>query len=92
MAEQTVALYAGNEGYLDDLPVAQVLPFRDELLEVMRSSYAPLLRRLRTEKIEGSLKSSLDHALVDFKTQYLSRNAEASSADAAEATAENEEQ
>ena len=92
VAEQTVALYAGNEGYLDDLPVAQVLPFRDELLEVMRNSFAPLLRRLRTEKIEGSLKSSLDHALVDFKTQYLSRNAEASSADAAEATAENEEQ
>lgn len=92
VAEQTVALYAGNEGYLDDLPVAQVLPFRDELLEVMRNSFAPLLRRLRTEKIEGSLKSSLDHALVDFKTQYLSRNAEASSAEAAEATAENEEQ
>ena len=83
VAEQTVALYAGNEGYLDDLPVSQVLGFRDELLELMRNSFGPVLRRLRTEKIEGDLKKTLDQTISDFKTQYLSRHAGENGTDAA---------
>ena len=75
VAEQIVALYAGNEGYLDDLPLSQVLPFRDELLEQMRNSFGPLMARLRTQKIEGDLKDRLDQTLRDFKAQYTSKHA-----------------
>ncbi len=75
VAEQIVALYAGNEGYLDELPLSQVIPFRDELLEQMRNSYGPVLARLRTEKIEGDLKSRLDNAIRDFKMQFVSKHA-----------------
>ena len=75
VAEQIVALYAGNEGYLDDLPISQVLPFRDELLEQMRNSFGPLMARLRTQKIEGDLKDRLDQTLRDFKAQYTSKHA-----------------
>ena len=75
VAEQIVALYAGNEGYLDDLPLSQVIPFRDELLEQMRNSFGPVLTRLRSEKIEGDLKGRLDNAIRDFKTQFVSKHA-----------------
>src|SRR5690349_2574953 len=33
MEEQVVAIYAGNEGYLDDIPTAQVPRFQEELRE-----------------------------------------------------------
>ena len=75
VAEQIVALYAGNEGYLDELPLSQVIPFRDELLEQMRNSYGPVLARLRSEKIKGDLKSRLDNAIRDFKMQFVSKHA-----------------
>ena len=64
MAEQVAALYAGNEGFVDDLPISQVLPFRDELMEHMSGAYAPLMERLRTEKVEGDLAEKL-HRAVD---------------------------
>src|SRR5437763_14165930 len=37
MEEQVVALYAGVNGYLDDIPVEQVPRFQDELRESLRA-------------------------------------------------------
>src|SRR5436309_12554910 len=46
MEEQVVALYAGIHGYLDDVPVAQVPRFHDELREHMRTE-GSILKDLR---------------------------------------------
>jgi F0F1-type ATP synthase, alpha subunit len=37
MEEQVGAIYAGNEGYLDDIPTPQVSRFQDELREHLRA-------------------------------------------------------
>jgi F-type H+/Na+-transporting ATPase subunit alpha len=37
MEEQVAAIYAGNEGFLDDIPTAQVSRFQDELREHLRA-------------------------------------------------------
>src|SRR5262249_14792315 len=37
MEEQVAAIYAGNEGYLDDIPTPQVTRFQDELREHLRA-------------------------------------------------------
>ena len=37
MEEQVVALYAGIDGYLDEIPAAQVPRFQDELREHLRA-------------------------------------------------------
>src|SRR5262250_3059172 len=37
MEEQVAAIYAGNEGYLDDIPTPQVSRFQDELREHLRA-------------------------------------------------------
>ena len=37
MEEQVVALFAGNEGYLDDIPTPQVPRFQEELREHLRA-------------------------------------------------------
>jgi F-type H+-transporting ATPase subunit alpha len=37
MEDQVVALWAGNEGFLDPIPVAEVPRFQDELREHLRA-------------------------------------------------------
>ena len=46
--EQVVAIYAGNNGYLDKVPVGQVPRFQEELRETLRSG-RPLRRDPRDE-------------------------------------------
>jgi F-type H+/Na+-transporting ATPase subunit alpha len=58
-------MYAGVNGYLDDLPVSQVGPFEKGLLGVLRSKHADLLGEIASKKelnddIRGRLKSALD--------------------------------
>jgi len=64
MEEQVVALYAGVNGFLDPIPVAQVPRFQDELREYLRSE-GTLLNEIResgdlsdatVEKLEAELK------------------------------------
>src|SRR5438046_4110935 len=46
MEEQVVALYAGINGYLDDVPVAQIPRFHDELREHVRAE-GSILQEIR---------------------------------------------
>ena len=63
--EQVVVIYAGVNGYLDDIAVNQVGEFEDGLLRLVRDSHADLLEALRTKKevtdeIGDKLKSVVD--------------------------------
>ncbi|WP_108880471.1 F0F1 ATP synthase subunit alpha [Anderseniella sp. Alg231-50] len=63
--EQVVVIYAGVNGYLDDIAVNQVGEFEDGLLRLVRDSHADLLESLRTKKevtdeIGDKLKSIVD--------------------------------
>jgi F-type H+/Na+-transporting ATPase subunit alpha len=64
MEEQVVALYAGVNGFLDEIPVPQVPRFQGELREHMRTE-GSVLKEIResgdlsdetSEKLEGELK------------------------------------
>ena len=50
VAEQVVAIFAGNEGFLDDLPLTSVVRFRTELLASLRASKPEILQTINTEK------------------------------------------
>ena len=84
VVDQVLALFAGNEGFVDDLPVSQVIPFRDELIAHMDSSFGQLLERLRAEKVEGDLADKLRQAIADFKSDFVARRATAPETPAAE--------
>jgi len=63
--EQVVVIYAGVNGYLDDIAVNQVGEFEEGLLRLVRDSHADLLESLRTKKevtdeIGDKLKSVVD--------------------------------
>jgi F-type H+-transporting ATPase subunit alpha len=70
--EQVVSLFAGTQGYLDTLPVEQVIRFEREMLEFMRLRHKDLLDRIATTKVlddntTAELKTLLKGFLDAFK-------------------------
>jgi F-type H+-transporting ATPase subunit alpha len=70
MEEQVVALYAGVNGHLDDVPTAQVPRFQEELREYMRADGA-ILKAIREKKeLTDDLQKRLEEALKKFKQTF----------------------
>src|SRR5438874_8590139 len=73
MEEQVAALYAGVNGYLDDIPVAQVPRFQDELREQMRTERSVLDTIRETgdlgDETEQKLTAELDRFKQGFNVQ-----------------------
>jgi F-type H+-transporting ATPase subunit alpha len=66
--ELAVALFAANNGYLDDLEVAQVLPFEKGLRDYLKSKHADLVKRIEdTKELSKDDEALLHTALKDFK-------------------------
>ncbi|VVE17529.1 F0F1 ATP synthase subunit alpha [Pandoraea eparura] len=66
--ELAVSLFAANNGYLDDLEVAQVLPFEKGLREVLKTSHGALIGRIEeTKDLSKDDEAALHAAIKDFK-------------------------
>ena len=69
-AEQVVALYAGINGHLDEIPVAQVPRFQDELREALRSEGSIYKEIEETKDLGDDLVAKLDAELEKFKKGF----------------------
>ena len=69
--EQVVSIFAGTKGYIDDVPVADVGRFEEELLEFMRSRHAGLLQEIRS----SGVPESLDDIVQSFKDSFIAASA-----------------
>ncbi|VVE88900.1 F0F1 ATP synthase subunit alpha [Pandoraea bronchicola] len=66
--ELAVSLFAANNGYLDDLDIAQVLPFEKGLREVLKTSHGALIGRIEeTKDLSKDDEAALHAAIKDFK-------------------------
>ncbi|MEJ2769311.1 F0F1 ATP synthase subunit alpha [Mycetohabitans sp. B46] len=66
--ELAVALFAANNGYLDDLEVKDVLPFEKGLGEFLKTSHAALIKRIEDNKdLAKDDEAALHTAIKDFK-------------------------
>ncbi len=83
--EQVAVIFAGNQGFLDELEVARVRPFCDGLGEYLRSQSADVLDEIREQ---GELSDENETRLRDAIAAYYSAfSAEADALIAAEAEA-----
>jgi F-type H+-transporting ATPase subunit alpha len=64
--EQVFSIYAGTNGFLDDIPVGDVRRFESEMLDYLRTRHAGLLDHVRTTR-EMPTKEQVDEALKGFK-------------------------
>jgi len=69
--EQVVSIFAGTKGFIDDVPVADVIRFEQELLEFMRSRHAGLLQEIRTSGVPDSLAD----VVQSFKDSFVAASA-----------------
>jgi F-type H+-transporting ATPase subunit alpha len=78
MEEQVVALYAGVNGYLDDIPTDQVSRFQEELREYLRAEQADIYKTIRdTGDLPDDLAEKLNAAIERFKGMFNVQGREA---------------
>ena len=69
--DQAVVIYAGGKGYLDDVPVADVVRFRGELLEYLHASKPEVFTELeKAGKWTGDVENLTNAAIEAFKLQF----------------------
>ena len=70
--KQIVIIYAGTNGFLDDLPVEDCLPFESGLYNFMDSSYASLGKSILEKKqLDDTLRVEIKKVLDEFKAKFL---------------------
>jgi F-type H+-transporting ATPase subunit alpha len=72
---QTVSIYAGTKGFLDNLAVDAVRPFEAALHQALSDENPDLLNRLETAPKFDELDGDLRKAITEFKEQYVKDNA-----------------
>jgi F-type H+-transporting ATPase subunit alpha len=68
--EQVVALFAGVNGYLDEIPTAQIPRFHDELREHMRAEKSILESIRKTGEISDEIEEKLKAELQKFVERF----------------------
>ena len=70
--EQVAVLYAGINGYLDDLEVSQVREFEKKLVEYLKSEKSEVLQKIREEKdLTEETEKLLKEAIEEFKSEFV---------------------
>ena len=72
-AEKQVAIiFAGNEGFLDDMDVSNVNRFEAELYPFIEASHPQIFENIRsTSKVDDDTKALLMKALEEFKASFV---------------------
>ncbi|HJQ50247.1 MAG TPA: F0F1 ATP synthase subunit alpha [Gaiellaceae bacterium] len=70
MEEQVVAIHAGNEGYLDDIPTAQVSRFQDELREHFRAEESVYKAIRESGELSDETAAKLNGEIEKFKNSF----------------------
>ncbi len=70
--KQIVAIFAGTNGYLDDLPVEAVRKFEKELYAFLDHERPDILQEIREKKaLNDELKKKIKEALDTFKSKFV---------------------
>jgi F-type H+-transporting ATPase subunit alpha len=68
--QQTVVLFAGTQGYLDDLAITDIRAFEDGLYKYLDSAQTALIEELTTEKKLDNLRDKLHAALKEYSANF----------------------
>ena len=69
--KQVLIIYAGANGYLDDIPVNAVTKFEAELYPFVEANHSDVLTKIREKKkIDDEVEELIKKALEDFKTSF----------------------
>ena len=70
--KQILIIFAGTNGFLDDLPVDQCRPFEAELYRFVENAHPGILTTIREKKIiDDALKAQLNAVIAECKQRFL---------------------
>ena len=70
--KQIAIIFAGTQGYLDDLPVEQCRRFEDEIYRFIDDAHPSLWNEIRTKKVlDDELRGKLKAAVEEFKARFV---------------------
>jgi F-type H+/Na+-transporting ATPase subunit alpha len=76
--KQIAIIFAGTNGFLDDLDVADCRPFEQSLFRFLDTSHGALLQKIREKKaIDDEIKGELQKVLKEAKEKYKSERGRA---------------
>jgi F-type H+-transporting ATPase subunit alpha len=76
--KQVVIIFAGTNGYLDDLKVEDIRGFEDGLYTYLDSAQSQLLKDIIEKKtLDDDLKNRIKAALKEYKENYLAEHQDA---------------
>ncbi|WP_437676402.1 F0F1 ATP synthase subunit alpha [Sorangium sp. So ce131] len=70
--KQVLIIFAGTQGLLDDLPVASLARFEDELYKFVESKHAQIFTDIREKKVlDDDLKGRMKSAIEAYKKRFV---------------------
>lgn len=70
--DQVISIFAGSNGFLDDIPVDKVLEFEKQLLQDIHTNHSDIYDTLKKEgKISDETKAALKKAVSQFKEGFV---------------------
>ncbi|HLQ52529.1 MAG TPA: hypothetical protein VK129_13590, partial [Terriglobales bacterium] len=71
-SKQILIIYAGTNGFFDDMPVEQVRDFEADLYKFVDATNPGLLRTIMEKKIlEDNLKAEMSRVIKDCKEAFV---------------------
>ena len=74
VSDQVLTLFAGKEGFLDDLDIELVTPFRDGLAAYMAERHDDVRKEIRKGRISDELGDRIKGYITAFKKDFLEEN------------------
>ncbi len=71
VSKQVLIIYAGNNGYLDDVEIQNIKKYEEDMYKFIEGQYPDILPSIdEKKKIDDELKSKIDKALEEFKKVF----------------------
>jgi F-type H+-transporting ATPase subunit alpha len=69
--EQVISIFSGIHGYLDNVPVEEVMHFEQEMIKFIRGNYAEIVKSIKERKaIDQETEEALRKAIVEFRDTF----------------------
>jgi F-type H+-transporting ATPase subunit alpha len=73
--KQVLIIFAGTQGYLDDLPVEQVRKFEEDLYRFADNAHGALLAKIVEKKaLDDALRGEIQAMLKEFKERFVAEH------------------
>lgn len=73
--KQIIIIYAGTNGYLDDLPIKTVKRFEEQLYRFIERKYPEIQEEITSkDELDLNLRNKLDSLIADFKKEFLNQS------------------